>query len=171
MKLAPYVLAGIAALGLGLSACTTVTENGSPAQSAAPSSHSSSSHGIASTPQSAPSAPAPQAPAPQGPATSPNVTDPWAVVSAYYGDIESGNYQQAWALINSGATTGQTYQQFVNGYACTGAQTLSEVGESGDQVTFDLTADNTCTGQVQDYTGTDTVQGGKIVAANVTQTG
>lgn len=166
MKLVPCVLSGLAALGLGLSACTTVTENGPPAQSAAPSPHASSSHGIASTPQSAPSAQAPQ-----GPAAAPNVTDPWAVVSAFYGDVESGDYQQAWALIGNGATTGQTYQQFVNGYACTGTQTLSEVGASGDQVTFDLTADNTCTGQVQHYTGTDTVQGGKIVAANVTQTG
>jgi hypothetical protein len=99
------------------------------------------------------------------------VTDPWAVVSAYYGDIESGNYSQAWALINSGATTGQTYQQFVSGFACTGSQNLTELGESGDQVTFDLDATNSCTGQVQHFTGTDTVQNGRIVAANVMQTG
>ena len=91
------------------------------------------------------------------------------MVAAYYGDIESGNYQQAWALLNSGATTGQTYQQFVNGFACTGSQDLSEVGESGDQVTFNLTATNTCNGEVQHFTGTDTVQNGKIVGANVHQ--
>jgi hypothetical protein len=101
----------------------------------------------------------------------PNVTDPWAVLSAYYGDIESGNYAQAWALVGSGATTGQTYQQFVNGFACTGAQALTKVSESGDQVTFDLSATNSCTGQVQDFTGTDTVQNGMIVAAQVVQTG
>jgi len=99
------------------------------------------------------------------------VTDPWAVVSAYYGDIESGDFPAAWALIDSGATTGQTYQQFVAGFACTGGQTLTEVGTSGDQVTFDLDATNSCTGQVQHYTGTDTVQNGKIVAAHVVQTG
>jgi hypothetical protein len=99
------------------------------------------------------------------------VTGPWAVVSAYYGDIESGNYPEAWALLSSGATTGQTYQQFVNGFACTGSQNLTEVGESGDQVTFDLDATNSCTGQVQHFTGTDTVQNGRIVAANVMQTG
>jgi hypothetical protein len=165
MKLARYALAGLASLGLGVSACTTVTESAAPAQSSAPSSSSPSPHsssGAATTPQSAP--------APQSPAA-PNVTDPCAVVSAFYGDVESGNYQQAWALLDSGATTGQTYQQFVNGYACTGAQTLSEVGESGDQVTFNLTATDNCTGQVQHFTGTDTVQNGKIVAANVTQTG
>ena len=99
------------------------------------------------------------------------MTGPWAVVSAYYGDIESGNYPEAWALLSSGATTGQTYQQFVNGFACTGSQNLTEVGESGDQVTFDLDAANSCTGQVQHFTGTDTVQNGRIVAANVMQTG
>jgi hypothetical protein len=91
------------------------------------------------------------------------------VVSAYYGDVESGNYQQAWALLDSGATTGQTYQQFVDGYACTGAQQLSEVSSAGDEVTFDLTATDTCNGQVQHFTGTDTVQDGKIVAADVHQ--
>ena len=92
-------------------------------------------------------------------------------MSAYYGDIESGNYAQAWGLIGSGATTGQTYQQFVNGFACTGNQQLTEIGESGDQVTFDLAATNSCTGQVQHFAGTDTVQNGTIVAANVNQTG
>ncbi len=72
---------------------------------------------------------------------------------------------------NSGATTGQTYQQFVDGYACTGSQQVEEAGESGDQVTFSLTATDTCTGSVQHYTGTDTVQNGKIVGAHIHQTG
>jgi hypothetical protein len=116
-----------------------------------------------------PATPAPAAP--QSPAAQPNVTNPWAVVSAYYGDIESGDYPQAWALINSGATTGQTYQQFVSGFACTGAQQVSEISASGDQVTFSLAASNSCTGQTEQFTGTDTVEGGKIVAANVSQDG
>jgi hypothetical protein len=100
----------------------------------------------------------------------PNVTSPWAVVSAYYGDIESGNYPEAWALIGSGATTGPTYQQFVSGFACTGSQQVTEVAASGDQVTFNLTATDSCTGQVHTYAGTDTVRNGTIVAANVQQT-
>jgi hypothetical protein len=100
----------------------------------------------------------------------PNVTSPWAVVSAYYGDIESGNYAEAWALLGSGATTGQTCQQFVSGFACTGSQQVTEVATSGDQVTFNLTAIDTCTGQTQTFSGTDTVQNGTIVAANVQQT-
>ena len=65
---------------------------------------------------------APVAPA-AAPAADPNVSQPWAVVSAYYGDIESGDYAGAWAaLLDSGMTTGQTYQQFVDGFSCTGAQ-------------------------------------------------
>ena len=99
------------------------------------------------------------------------MTDPWAVVSAYYADIESGNYGQAWNLIGSGATTGQTYPQFVDGFACTGSQDLTELGESGDQVSFDLAATDSCTGAVQHFTGTDTVRDGQIVAASVRSTG
>jgi hypothetical protein len=174
--------ATLSAAVLGLAACTTVTTSPSPA-SPAPSA-SSGSRAPASNPASPQGTAAPATPpASTGPATpqtaptgapasaAPNVTDPWAVVSAYYGDIESGAYSQAWALLNSGATTGQTYQQFVSGFACTGSQVLTEVGESGDQVTFDLDATNSCTGQVQHFTGTDTVQNGMIVAAHVVQTG
>ena len=95
------------------------------------------------TPTAAPktAAPAPAAApastaAPVAPAAAPagdlNVTQPWAVVSAYYGDIESGDYAGAWPLLDSGMTTGQTYQQFVDGYACTGSEDLSENWASGD---------------------------------------
>ena len=66
-------------------------------------------------------------------------------------------------------TTGQTYPQFVDGFACTGGQALSENWESGDEVSFDLAATDNCTGAVQDFSGTDTVQGGLIVAADVSQ--
>jgi hypothetical protein len=132
---------------------------------------------VTTTPTAAPAAPAttaapaaPVAPA-APPAADPNVTQPWAVVSAYYGDIESGDYAGAWALLNSGMTTGQTYQQFADGFACTGSQDLSENWASGDEVNFDLSATDNCTGAVQDFSGTDTVQGGLIVAADVSQVG
>ncbi|HEX3714833.1 MAG TPA: hypothetical protein VHV09_18715, partial [Trebonia sp.] len=101
----------------------------------------------------------------------PNVTDPWAVVSAYYGDIDSGAYAQAYALIGNGATTGQSYQQFAAGFACTGSQLVSENWESGSSVNFDLTAGDSCNGSTQYYTGTDTVENGTIVGADITQTG
>lgn len=157
MKLVITTLAIAGALGItacgttvvrnaGATAAPTVTKTISPPASQPPSS--------GTTPQ-----------------TVPNVTDPWAVVSAYYGDVESGNYPQAWALLSSGAVTGQTYQQFVNGFTCTGAQQLTEQGVSGDQVSFTLAATDSCTGAVQDFSGTDTVQGGLIVAADVSQVG
>jgi hypothetical protein len=134
---------------------------------------------VTMTPTAAPTTAAPAAPATTAapvapaaaPAADPNVTQPWAVVSAYYGDIESGDYAGAWALLDSGMTTGQTYQQFVDGFACTGSQDLSENWASGDQVNFDLAATDSCTGAVQDFSGTDTVQGGLIVAADVSQVG
>ncbi len=162
-----------AVIGVGaaaLAACTTVTTSPSPptpsaSSSATPSAPATSPPASTTPPQTAPAGPT------GVPASTPNVTDPWAVVSAYYGDIESGNYPEAWALIGSGATTGQTYQQFVSGFACTGGQDLTEAGQSGDQVTFDLAATDSCTGQVHDFTGTDTVQNGMIVGAHVVQTG
>jgi hypothetical protein len=194
MKLAVTAIAASASLGIALAACGSGTTASIPAPhsaaasppatsspaSPAPTSPAPTSPGSTSPrPTTAPAptptgtrqaAPPSQAPAgPQSPSTQPNVTDPWAVVSAYYGDIESGDYPQAWALLDSGATTGQTYQQFVDGFACTGGQQLTEVSESGDQVSFNLAATDSCNGQVQQYSGTDTVVNGMIVGANVTQ--
>jgi hypothetical protein len=170
MKLAITAVVTSALVGVGLGACGTTTVV-VPASSATPKPATSpiprSSSGSESTRHAAPASQPPAAP----PANAPNVTDPWAVVSAYYGAIESGDYPEAWALINYGATTGQTYQQFVSGFACTGSQQLAEVSASANQVTFDLTATDTCTGQVQHFAGTDTVENGKIVAADVRHTG
>ena len=98
-------------------------------------------------------------------------TGPWAVVSAYYRDVNSHQYAKAWALIRSGLATGQTFQQFVAGYACTGTERPTKLSQSGHQVSFNVAAVNDCTGAAQSYTGTDTVRGGKIVAAYVTRTG
>jgi hypothetical protein len=123
----------------------------------------------AAVPASAVPTTAAPAPAPVAAPAAPNVTDPWAVVSAYYGDIESGDYQNAYALLDSGMTTGQTYQQFADGFSCTGSQAVSENWESGDEVNFDLAATDNCSGAVQDFTGTDTVVNGKIVAADISQ--
>jgi hypothetical protein len=173
MKLAIASVAASASLGLalGLAACGSATVQQAPA-SAPRTSGPTTAPAHSSNPPPAPTTPSSPGPgAPQSNGNQPNVTNPWAVVSAYYGDIESGDYPQAWALINSGATTGQTYQQFVGGFTCTGQQQLTEVSQSGNQVTFDLAATNSCNGQVLNFTGTDTVMGGKIVAANVVQNG
>ncbi|HEY2309065.1 MAG TPA: hypothetical protein VGI05_24575 [Streptosporangiaceae bacterium] len=101
----------------------------------------------------------------------PHRTGPWAVVSAYYRDIDSHRYARAWALISSVLAAGQTYQQFVAGYTCTGNEQPTRLGQSGHHVSFNLVVVNHCTAATQYYTGTDTVRGGKIVAADVTSTG
>lgn len=98
-------------------------------------------------------------------------TGPWAVVSAYYRDIGARKYARAWALISPAMATRQTYEQFVAGYACTGTERPTKLSQSGHQVSFNLTVSNTCTAAFQYYTGTDTVRGGKIIAAGVTPTG
>ena len=189
---APLGVALLGGVSLGLAACAspaTVTVGvASPSAgrstTAAPRSATPApavTKTVTMTPTAAPTTAAPAAPAttaapapvapPAAPAADPNVSQPWAVVSAYYGDIESGDYAGAWALLDSGMTTGQTYQQFVDGFSCTGGQDLSENWASGDQVNFNLAATDNCTGAVQDFSGTDTVQGGLIVAADVSQVG
>jgi hypothetical protein len=161
------VIIALAAGTLGLAACSTTV-----AQAPAAPTVTKTATSAPSTPAPPRSTPAPSAsPATSAPQSDPNVTDPWAVVSAYYGDIESGAYPQAWTLLSSGAVTGQTYHQFVAGFSCTGGQQLSEQGTTGNQVSFTLAATDNCTGAVQHFSGTDTVSGGKIVAAHITQTG
>ena len=103
------------------------------------------------------------------PAAAPAGADPWAVISAFYGDITSKDYAAAWTLLGF-HPNGASYAAWVAGYADTGAQTVTEISESGDQVSFNLTSNNPDR-TVQTYTGTDTVQNGRIVAASVVQTG
>jgi hypothetical protein len=93
----------------------------------------------------------------------------WAVIRAYYADITNKDYAAAWALLGFDPN-GATYAQFVAGYADTGTQTVTEIGQSGDQVSFNLVS-HSPDGSVQTYTGTDTVQNGRIVAASNVQTG
>jgi hypothetical protein len=109
------------------------------------------------------------APPPSGPAGIHAVT-PWSVVSEYYGDIESGDYGDAYALLSSGSVTGQSYPQFAGGFACTTVEDLAEVGATGDTVTVSLEALQ-CSGSVNQYEGTYTVHNGLIVSADMTQTG
>jgi hypothetical protein len=187
MKIAYTAGAALAAALLGLAACathSTVTVEQAPSTASHSATAAARLPGPAAavtktvtTPTAAPTTAVPAAPAttaaPVAPAAAPgadpNVSQPWAVVSAYYGDIESGDYAGAWALLDSGMTTGQTYQQFVSGFSCTGGQALTENWQSGDQVNFDLAATDNCSGAVQNFSGTDTVQGGLIVAADVSQ--
>jgi hypothetical protein len=95
-------------------------------------------------------------------------TGPWAVVQAYYSDITARDYAAAWQLLGN-QPQGPGYASFVAGYASTGRQTVHKTSQAGNQVSYTLRSDNP-DGTVQTYQGTDTVTGGKIVAANVVQT-
>lgn len=108
-------------------------------------------------------------PLPAGAASSTNGSGAWSVIRAYYTDITQKNYAAAWALLGFDPS-GATYAQFVAGYADTGTQTVTEVSQSGDHVSFNLVSDNP-DGSVQTYSGTDTVLNGRITASSVTQTG
>jgi hypothetical protein len=101
------------------------------------------------------------------------VTDPWAVVSEYYGLIESGDYIDAWNLGSQSFMNqnGDNFPAFEAGFANTGAQTLTEISEYGDTVSFDLSAVDTATGVTQYFTGTYTVDGGLITSGTISQTG
>lgn len=93
-------------------------------------------------------------------------TGPWAVIKAYYRDITVRDYRAAWRLKAAGLRT-VSYASFVAGYAHTGRQIVKKISVSGDQVSFTLRSVNPG-GTVQSFRGTDTVAGGKIVAASVT---
>jgi len=93
------------------------------------------------------------------------------VASACHRDIDSLKCARAWALISPGLATGQTYQQFVAGCACTGNERPTKLGLSGHQVSFSLTVVNDCPSRPSYYTRTDIVRSGKIVAAYIARTG
>ena len=157
------VTLGITAAGLSMSACGSA---------AAPAAHQPT---VTVTPTSPPNTPPPNTPATPPPANAapapsqPEITNPWAVVSAYYGDIESGNYSQAWSLLSPAMqTTLGPYSAWVAGYQTTTQTSVSEVSQSGDTVTVSITAQQT-DGSTKSYTGDYTVDNGQITSAQVTQ--
>ena len=93
-------------------------------------------------------------------------------LSEYYGNIDSGNYSAAWNLLSPSmqAQLGPFYQ-WTAGYANTGAQTLNENWESGDNVSANIAAVDTATGDTQYFSGSWTVDYGLITSASVTRTG
>src|SRR6266516_196915 len=100
--------------------------------------------------------------------SSPETTEPAPadqVVENFYDAINAHDYQTAWALLG-GNKLGQTYQQFVAGFARTADDALAVTGVNGDTVTVELVATQD-DGRVRTYRGTYTVQGGRIVQANI----
>ena len=94
--------------------------------------------------------------------------DPWSVISDYYQDITLRDYAAAWKLLGPALQSGG-YAKFAAGYADTGQQTVTKTSQTGDQISFMLRSNNP-DGTVQTYQGTETVTGGKIVAAHIVQT-
>jgi hypothetical protein len=95
----------------------------------------------------------------------------WSVVSEFYGDVETSDYRAAWDLLGPAVRSlNGTERAFARGYDCTGSQDLTENSDSGDTVTFTLSATNTCDNAQQVYSGTATVAGGLITSDTITQT-
>jgi hypothetical protein len=183
------VTIGVAAIG-GLAACGsthagTASQAGnaqaSAAASAAASKQAASDRASAAAASAAAAsasasaraaASAAASPAPAPVYVAPVQTDPWAVLSEYYGDIDSQNYSAAWDLLSASmqAQLGP-YDAWTAGYASTGSQTLSENWESGDTVSANIAAVDTATGATQYFSGSWTVDNGLITSASVTQTG
>lgn len=172
MAITAKIIPAVAVIGaLTLAGCGSVGHEAAAASSPAPT----VTHTVTAAPsQSSPAPVTPTvtvtaAPSPTSPAGIQAVT-PWSVVSEYYGDIESSDFRDAYALLSSGTVTGQTYQQFANGFSCTSFENLADLSTTGNTVSVSLDALQ-CDGTVKHYQGTYTVQNGLITAADIQQTG
>ena len=99
--------------------------------------------------------------------TSPSraVAGPAGVVRQFYRDINDHNYAAAYRL-EPAVYSYKTFAEFKAGYSDTTHDTVTITGVSGDVVSVYLSADHT-DGSVHTFSGTYTVRGGKIVAANI----
>ena len=97
------------------------------------------------------------------------VASPGTVVTHYYNAINAHRYHVAYRL-NAQAQSTESFTSFRDGFAGTQDDVLTITGVSGETVSFKLTASQT-DGTAKYYSGTYTVQDGKIVGSNVVQTG
>jgi hypothetical protein len=112
-----------------------------------------------------PSSPASTTPA-SSPTSSPAApTTPQGVVTAYYDAINNRDYATAYGL-NSQAQHSESYASFKQGYSDTEHDSLTITGVSGDTVSIALVAQHT-DGSLLHFSGTYTVQNGKIVGSNI----
>jgi hypothetical protein len=118
-----------------------------------------------STPSATPSASATGSAAPAG-------SGPAAVVQAYYAAINNHDCGKAWSLggDNISAASGQTYQQFCQGFSTTSQDVLTVEGVSGDTVTVSVLAEQ-ADGSSQTFGGSYVVSDGVIDSASVQQSG
>jgi hypothetical protein len=105
---------------------------------------------------------------PPTPAPTTPLTNAAAVVQQYYQDITDHDYAAAWAL-GGRNIAGESYDQYVAGFATTASISLGTVSEFGaSQVQAVLYATQT-DGTVKVYEGTYTVSGGVLVGASIRQ--
>ena len=93
-----------------------------------------------------------------------SASGPAAVVLAAYADINAQDYADAYNLGLD--LNGESYQDFVNGYATTENDIVTIDSVAGDVVTVSLVAE-TYAGAQNAYSGTYTVVGGHITAASL----
>jgi hypothetical protein len=106
--------------------------------------------------------------APRPPAA--GLTNAEAVVAQFYQDITDSNYAAAWALGGDNTSSGVNYADWAAGYSTTASITLSTYSQFGASTVYaNLTATQT-DGTVKTYSGTYTVSGSVIVAADIVQT-
>ncbi|RAG80318.1 hypothetical protein DN069_38790 [Streptacidiphilus pinicola] len=90
------------------------------------------------------------------------------MVQQYYQDITDHDYAAAWAL-GGRNIAGESYDQYVAGFATTASISLGTVSEfGGSQVHAVLYATQT-DGTFKVYEGTYTVSGGVLVGASIVQ--
>lgn len=160
-------------LVLVLAGCTG-TSTGSPgkstagfAASGAPAAATTASPTPAPATTTAPASTAAAAPAPQTSQTSAaGNAGPASVVQAYFNAINAQDYQLAWTL--GGDNLGQSYAQFVDGFADTAQDAVDILATSGNAVSVDFTATQT-DGSQQQFTGTYYVTGAAISSASISQ--
>jgi cytoskeletal protein RodZ len=139
--------------------------SGSPHAARTPSAAASHEVTHAAT-SSTPGHPATVAPTPH-PTVPPHApTGPVATVRAYVAAINGHDYARAWNL--GGRNMGGSYSGFVSGFSTTARDSLAVTSVSGDEVTAQLTAQQT-DGSVDTYQGTYTVDHGVIVGADIFQ--
>jgi len=166
-RVLPFLLGVLVVLLLAGAAVLALHElNKSSNAGPGPSSSRSGSPAARSSAPSSPSSSAPSTPARSSP---PPPVTPGAVVTAYYDAIDGHHYHRAYGLSAMAQDT-ESFAAFRQGYQGTQQDTLTITGVSGDVVSFNLSATQT-DGSVKTYTGTYTVQNGKITGSSVTQTG
>jgi hypothetical protein len=122
------------------------------------------------TPKPTPTVTVTARPSAASPAPAVGLTNAEAVVAQFYQDITDGNYGTAWALGGDNTSNGVSYAGWVAGYSTTASITLGTYSQFGASTVYaSLTAMQT-DGTVKTYSGTYTVSGSVIVAADIVQT-